>query len=218
MRYRSGFVPSLIFFIILVSALTPRLEAATDSELRKCDALIWSGKYEDAVKALEHLKTERPDDPEVLLRLGISLSMLKRYKSAHEALDAALAAAPDDPRILHNIGLLFLRERKRDEAIKYFKKTLAIRPWHPETNFHLGLIYEARGENEKAKQYYIAELNANGRCAKAWQHLMMLSGENSAWKPISPKAVLIAVVGFVVGLGLLIVHKRSNAKEIVCEE
>jgi len=217
----TSYLPSggLVCAVLMVIICPWRsLDARPDEQLVACDLLIRGGEYEKAEVRLQQLKAELPQNVELLLRLGIVESLLKKYASAHQTLNDALKIAPEDPRILHNIGLVYLRQGDRANAKAYFEKTLAIRPWHPETNFHLGLIYEAAGDKEKAIECFVKELNDNGRCAKAWQHLLILKGNDGSGPGISWRLVLIGSGLAVIGMAIYYWNKRLTDKEIPCVE
>ena len=129
-----------------------------------CDALVESGRYDDAVRACDQMLSVRPD-----LRSYSRASYIRElYGDDVGAADAMLRAADagafgqeNRAWALYNLGKLFLNEGKLDSAAYIFKGILEERPDYAYAMAGQAQIERARGKSREAvdlltKAYQIA--------------------------------------------------------------
>jgi len=190
-------------------AIRPIWHSRTRKEkIQHGDWLTRLGENERALGVWRELAAETPDDKDMLLRLGATLAALHDYSQAEAVLLKAQKLDSSDARVVHNLGLLRLNQGRTEEAKEYFRRTLSIRPWHPETNYHLGLMAERRGDIDRARRLYMAELETNSRCAKAWERYLSLSP--SGRRISNRHAVGLFLVCVTLSGALLLLKRRSE--------
>lgn len=129
------------------------LEAATRLALEARNA----GNPEAALACLDHARKSLPDDPTLLLDLGIQADQVKQYPMAQEALVAALKLRPADPATLYALARLETDEKHLPAAEQHLRQYLALRPADASAHFGLGHVLvmaqripEARSEFERS--------------------------------------------------------------------
>jgi tetratricopeptide (TPR) repeat protein len=118
-----------------------------------------SGHPEVALQVLEHARTKLPDDPNLLLELGIQATELYLYPEAEEALNAARKLRPNDPGTLYALARMETERQHLQAAEADFRAYLAAQPGDPSAHFGLGHILamqqrtdDARAEFERSIQ------------------------------------------------------------------
>jgi TolB-like protein/Flp pilus assembly protein TadD len=143
-------------------------ETAADVTLGKANVLMFQGKYQEAIKALDEFRALKTNGKPHGAIEGLLLEGLARQKlgqtaearaaflGAKEAADAALREAPDDPsrHALRARALAYLGEK--EAAIAEAKRAMQLRPESmdafegPQIAMALAQVYAATGENQKA--------------------------------------------------------------------
>ncbi len=77
---------------------------------------------ESTVRYRRALKS-RPDDPDTLNNLALSLDGLKRFKEAKETAERAIACAKEKGRYLVGLAWIYVGWRKPEKALEVLKKT-----------------------------------------------------------------------------------------------
>ena len=93
--------------------------ASAAPALNKAAVLLDCGDYRRARAELEKAARARPDDPEVLVALGVAHRGLKEHDRARAAYERALELHADYPPALFNLGVLymdFLPDKKKARA------------------------------------------------------------------------------------------------------
>ena len=129
------------------------LQAATSLALQARNA----GNPEAALTCLVHARASLPDDPTLLLDLGIQADQVKQYPLAHDALSAALKLRPGNPATLYALGRLDTDAKDLPGAEQYLRQYLALRPDDASAHFGLGHVFlmaqripEARSEFDRS--------------------------------------------------------------------
>ncbi len=130
------------------------------------------GDYLAALRIWRKLLQERPNDPQLLLRLGVTQSLMGRYKEAEASFRRGQALAPGNAQFIFNLGVMYLRKGDLDRAEKLLKETIRINPTLPGANEHLGILYEKRGEPARARKYFMQGLNTNVGSLSAWSWVL----------------------------------------------
>ena len=181
-----------------------------DMRLRGESATL-AGDHAGALAIWEKLVAARPQDVSLLLRLGVSQSILGRYDEAEATLSRALRAQPNNPQLVFNLGLVCFRRGQHGRAQELLERTLALDHRFPEVHYHLGLLCERQGHWDAAKRLYMRELNANPGCSSAWERVFAMRS-NSAKREISDVAALVFFAGCmgVSGLVWLAILRRRR--------
>lgn len=190
-----------------------------DMRLRGESAAL-AGDHASALEIWQKLVADRPNDVSLLLRLGVSQSVLGRYDEAEATFRKALRIQPSDPKLVFNLGLMYFRKGNEDQARELLNKTLAINPKFPEAHYHLGLLCEKQGQKAKAKRLYLRELDLNPSCSSAWERVFVMRGK-TAKREISGSAALMFFAACMAVSGLLwivILRRRQKARAALSAE
>jgi tetratricopeptide (TPR) repeat protein len=94
----------------------------------KGNALIFLGRYEDALEAYDEALRLNPDDPRLPYNEAIALHTLGRFEDALAAYDAALDLRPTFPEALHNKGRVLHDLGRYEDALAAYDGALDLRP------------------------------------------------------------------------------------------
>jgi tetratricopeptide (TPR) repeat protein len=120
--------------------------------------LLDLGGYEEALPHLERLAGERPDDPEVLVRLARCQNMLGRRADAGQTLDRVLAAHPTDAGALRTRGQFALADRDPAAAEAWLRRAVAADPADYQSQWFLFQALQQQGKAADARaQLRVAE-------------------------------------------------------------
>lgn len=145
--------------------------------------LFNAADYDGAIETWEKGLEFDPDSVLLLNRIGVAFTQKKDYSAAEDTFLKAIKIDPDYPQSHFNLGLLHLCQGNEPQAVDELKETLRCASWYPETHYHLGLIYEKQGRLDLAEEEYIAELNVNPNCTKAWGRYFILKGKTKSTLP-----------------------------------
>jgi len=139
---------------------------ATD-RVALADALLRSGRGDEAVTLLESsLRAAGPDDEILLRNLGLMLLARGRNEEAITHLERAAAISPRSDTRRALADALFEAERY-DEAATVFSAYLEQEPGDFDSNMQLGYIYSTRGNFDAALPCYRAAVDANPKSIDA---------------------------------------------------
>ena len=118
-----------------------------------CDALVESGRYDEAVKTCDQMLSVRPD-----LRSYARASYLRELhgdnpgavEAMKMAADAGVYGQENRAWALYNLGKLFLNEGNLDTAAYIFKGILEERPDYAYAMSGLAQVKRAKGETQEA--------------------------------------------------------------------
>lgn len=97
------------------------------------------GARATALRLLETLRSEHPDDPAVLAQLGFYYAEEKRWREALALMDRVAEAKPGDVEIQFNRGYLAQQLNDHHRAIAAFNAVLALAPDHDRALYGLAL-------------------------------------------------------------------------------
>jgi tetratricopeptide (TPR) repeat protein len=109
-------------------------------------------RFEEAVALLEEADRVRPNDPEVLNRLGTALMAVGRPQAAIEKLEAAVRIRPDDAGAHNRLALALALAGRPDEAAAVYRQALALNPRVVEAPDNLFTVLGRMGRTELAGQ------------------------------------------------------------------
>ena len=127
-----------------------------DARYRLVLNLLDTGAYEEALPLLEQLNQQRPDDPDVKVRLARCLFMLDKQDAAKQILDAVIGAHPDHARSLTTRAQFAIADDQPDKAETWLRRAIAVTPDDYQAQFLLHRALEQQHKPEAAAQLRIA--------------------------------------------------------------
>jgi tetratricopeptide (TPR) repeat protein len=118
--------------------------------LHQADALVASGRVEEAVAQLRTLVHALPDSTRGYLRLANLLRQRRRAGEAREILEAAVAHVPDCPVSREAFADVCVEIGRYDEAIPHSQALLELKPRSIHARDLLSTAYLHRGQYERA--------------------------------------------------------------------
>jgi tetratricopeptide (TPR) repeat protein len=151
-----------------VLAIDLRDKDAREGEFAAVTELAMSarrgGRPGVALKVLEHARSKLPDDPKLLLDLGIEATEMGLLPEASDSLQAARKLDPGNPDILYALARLEMQEQHLQAAEADLRAYLDKRPEDASAHFGLGKVLEvaqrtteARAEFERSIQLQPAQ-------------------------------------------------------------
>jgi hypothetical protein len=109
------------------------------------------GHHEAARREFDEAQRLRPQDPEVLLNLSITLFHLGQFAAAEAKTRELLQEHEDSVPLQFNLGLILFKSGRDAEAKEPLEKVLALAPAHRKAHLTLGLIAQRAGEYDAAQ-------------------------------------------------------------------
>lgn len=131
-------------------ALPAPQERALRLELAK--ALLALGLVPDAMAQVREVRRLGPEDPEVLMVMGIAYDRQGRWKDARAAYEGALALRPDDPQTLNNYALSLAQNGEIDKARRLLEDLVAQPDAPLQVRQNLALLHALAGDMETAER------------------------------------------------------------------
>jgi tetratricopeptide (TPR) repeat protein len=142
----------------LLSASLERHPRHPSIEYERATILEQAGHVHDSVEALQHLLTERTDDPTLLNALGYTLADHNLELSKAESLiRRALVVMPDNPAALDSLGWVRFREGDSKAALTTLERAYYI-SHDSEIAAHWGEALWASGDHQQARKVWAAAL------------------------------------------------------------
>ena len=131
-----------------------RNKDAREGELAAATALAMSARRENrqdaALKVLEHARSKLPDDPKLLLDVGIQATEMGLLPEANDSLQAARKLDASDPDILYALARLEMQEQHLQEAEADLRAYLTKRPEDASAHFGLGKVLQVTQRRTEA--------------------------------------------------------------------
>ncbi len=112
------------------------------------------GHHEAARREFDEAQRLRPQDPEVLLNLSITLFHLGQFGAAEAKTRELLQEHDDSVPLLFNLGLILFKSGRDAESKEPLEKVLALAPAHRKAHLTLGLVAQREGEYETAQKHF----------------------------------------------------------------
>lgn len=142
----------------LLSASLERHPRHPSIEYERATILEQAGHVHDSVEALQHLLTERADDPTLLNALGYTLADHNLELSKAESLiRRALTTMPDNPAALDSLGWVRFREGDSKTALTTLERAYYI-SHDSEIAAHWGEALWVSGDHPQARKVWAAAL------------------------------------------------------------
>lgn len=110
------------------------------------------GETDEALARLAKAEIQRPDEPDLLLLMGVLLRAVSRRNESGRYLARALALAPDDFDCLFQYGQHLFLEGDYAGAENHLRRALAVRPDDPEALNDRGVACYLLGRFEEAEE------------------------------------------------------------------
>ncbi len=123
-----------------------------DAQVAAADAYYQIDKYDEAINYLKAANKIKPDDREIIVRLGNANFDAEHFEESEKWYTAALAKKADDVDVRTDLGLTFVfREPANyDRAIAEFENTLKYDPKHVQSLQNLIVASTKKGDAAKA--------------------------------------------------------------------
>jgi serine/threonine-protein kinase len=134
-------------------------------------ALIRNGRTKEAEGILRSLLPQQPQNPNVLIYLGISLDKQMKYVSAEAAYRQAIALAPNFAGAHSNLGMCLADQQKYDAAERACRKAVDLRPDWADGYYFLGYILAKRRKPAAEEEAYRQAITHRPDWAEAYYNL-----------------------------------------------
>ena len=145
------------------SAIVNNKKAMPDSKFSKKAAIQTAllyrkeGKIEQGIAYLNDVLRRIPDDPDLLLCLGVFYEETKEFEKAEIALKRGLERDPDNSRLHFRLGNVYNRWGREKAAIEEMKTVISLDPQNAYALNYLGYSYAESGENLDEAERLIKE-------------------------------------------------------------
>ena len=154
---------------------------AREGELAAASELAMSARREDhpeaALKVLEHARIKLPDDPKLLLDLGIEAMEMGLLPEAADSLQAARKLDESDPDILYALGRLEMEQQHLQAAEKDLRAYLAKRPKDASAHFGLGKVLAVQQRSAEARVEFDSSIQLQPAQTESYYELGQLELE-----------------------------------------
>jgi tetratricopeptide (TPR) repeat protein len=144
------------------------------AQLNLGDALLKTGKPQDAIGHLEQALRIKHDLPMAHNDLGMGLVQLGRLQEGIGHYEQALRVKPDDARAHYNWANALLQAGRVQEAISHYEQALRIEPDFATAHINLGDIYFGEGKVREAIGHYEQALQVAPDYAAAHNNLAVV--------------------------------------------
>lgn len=117
-------------------------------------AMIFDGRYADAMTALERAIAIDGSRPEAYNAAGIAQLEQSRFAAASAFFERAIAAAPDWAYARHNLALTHIEEGNSAAAESDYRAAIERTPYHPYLHYNLGLLLQRLNRKREAQAAY----------------------------------------------------------------
>ena len=142
----------------LLGAALERHPAHPSIEYDRAVILERAGRVHESVEALEHLLTQRPDDPVLTNALGYTLADHNlELPRAETLIRRALTVSPDSPAVLDSLGWVRYRQGDAKGAVPMLARAYSI-DHDSEIAAHWGEVLWQSGAQQEARRVWAAAL------------------------------------------------------------
>ena len=139
------------------------------AKLRRGEALIQHGIFDEAEKEIRAVLDEQPDNEVALTRLGACLLAQGRAEEAFIPLNNALNLNSGYPEGYYQRAMLYLEMGEIDSALSDFKMTAKLAPKHIDALLRVSAIHHEKEEFEKAEVAWrkVLDVDPDNKLARA---------------------------------------------------
>jgi len=138
---------------------------------RRAKELISAGQPEKAIPIYQELVRALPENPGLIMDLGMALSMAGRDQDAIKEFEAALRLNPHYPNALLFLAMAHLNLNQPQKAVEPLQEVLAGQPQNELARWKLGEVYYALENYTEAARHYRELGQLNPQNPKAWYGL-----------------------------------------------
>jgi membrane associated rhomboid family serine protease/thioredoxin-like negative regulator of GroEL len=149
-RARLSFVTIISIIVLAASAFAAKQLRAGVTDLSSIQALLKSGKTDEALAQLEKLTARQPDFAPAQSLLASLYFGKSRYSDALAAMQKAYAADPTNTSYQQKLGSAYLNFGEYDQAVTFFQKLIAQNPNDSRAYLGLGSAYMSLKQYDSA--------------------------------------------------------------------
>ncbi|MDD5015917.1 MAG: tetratricopeptide repeat protein [Atribacterota bacterium] len=105
----------------------------------KAEDYLKKGNFNQAIRELETVLEEYPDDPRRYNKLGVCCASVRDFIKAKSYFEKALVLDLKYPGPYNNLGNIYLEEKEYEKSIELYKKALELNPDYTAAHSNLGL-------------------------------------------------------------------------------
>lgn len=139
--------------------------------LSKAEQLMQAGQYSLAEPILRNVLAQKPNNPETLRLLGLSLYHQRRATEAIEVLERYLKLNQNDVASLNALGFLIAQSGEKLKALALFEQAIQASPGSAEAHNNLGVTLKSLGRFAQAEQAFRRALQLRPKFAEAHNNL-----------------------------------------------
>jgi predicted Zn-dependent protease len=163
----------LLLSLVSIPAMSSGLSQADGLALKSQQAkqLMAEGNFAQAVSLYRELNQAVPNNPGLMLNLGMALQMAGKKREAIPELEAAVKLDPSLAPAWLFLGATRLQLGETTAAVKALKKVLDLEPDHREARQMLGDALLSLGHLEEAEEQYRKLVELDSESPQAWYGL-----------------------------------------------
>ncbi len=116
----------------------------------------------------------KPDQPTILLNLGVALSQVKQFSDALDCFGKAIKFETNNALAYYSQGLMYRHLNQYDNALNSYKNALKINPSYADALNGIGRIYHIKKEYDHAINYYDKAINSQPNYAEVFYNKAMV--------------------------------------------
>jgi 4-hydroxybenzoate polyprenyltransferase/Flp pilus assembly protein TadD len=128
------------------------------TRLRLADALLATGRRDEAGTELEVAVARRPSSPDAHDALGRFLAATGNAEGAVAELRRAVELDGEEPVYWNNLGAVYRMAGRHEESLGAIDEATRLNPHAPEPYYNRGLTLEATGRTNEARRQYLLAL------------------------------------------------------------
>ena len=138
----------------VVETTEPGTDSDLDAPLQEARGHHGAGRYAEAERIYRQILDRRPDDAEVMSKLGAALAAQGRLDEMLSVLQRAVELDPDLVEAHNNLGAAFRLQGRLEDAVAALRRALAINPDHVSAHVNLGAALQGLGRIDDAVASY----------------------------------------------------------------
>jgi tetratricopeptide (TPR) repeat protein len=170
-----------------------------------------------ALKVLEHARSKLPDDPKLLLDLGIQATEMGLLPEASDSLQAARKLDPSNSDILYALGRQEMQQQHLQAAEADLRAYLAERPKDASAHFGLGKVLEVAQRTAEARAEFQRSIQLQPAQTESYYELGQLELEvqhDAQAAPLFEKVLARDANhgGALTGMGIIALRSKNYAQ------
>lgn len=204
-----------------VLAIDLQNEAARSGELKAATKLALAARSDQhpdvALTVLEHARSAMPDNPQLLLELGVQATEIGKLPEALEALTAARKLSPGNPEIIYALARVELDQQHMADAERDVRAYLKQRPNDASAHFGLGHILAMEQKADAARAEFARSIQLQPVQTESYYQLgqLALNAHDPAEAESEFRKTLVRDAkhgGALTGMGILAFRRKDYAQ------